>query len=109
MSLAYYNDIDPFVCVWAERLMIADEVCPGQIDRRPIQEVRPDDVKAFTQVHLFSGVLGWSLALRLAGWPDDRPIWTGSCPCQSAVQRRGTERRRRRRSPPLAGNVPPRP
>ncbi|MDH1104795.1 DNA cytosine methyltransferase [Pseudomonas otitidis] len=24
----------------------------------------------------------WSLALRRAGWPDDRPVWTGSCPCQ---------------------------
>lgn len=24
----------------------------------------------------------WSYALRLAGWPDDRPVWTGSCPCQ---------------------------
>lgn len=23
-----------------------------------------------------------SLALRAAGWPDDRPVWTGSCPCQ---------------------------
>jgi hypothetical protein len=23
----------------------------------------------------------WSYALRLAGWPDDRPVWTGSCPC----------------------------
>jgi DNA (cytosine-5)-methyltransferase 1 len=22
------------------------------------------------------------IALRLAGWPDDRPVWTGSCPCQ---------------------------
>ncbi|MBM5656656.1 DNA cytosine methyltransferase, partial [Burkholderia pseudomallei] len=20
--------------------------------------------------------------LRRAGWPDDRPVWTGSCPCQ---------------------------
>jgi len=26
---------------------------------------------------------GWSYALRLAGWGDDRPIWSGSCPCQS--------------------------
>ena len=20
--------------------------------------------------------------MRLAGWPDDQPVWTGSCPCQ---------------------------
>ncbi|MFV9533751.1 DNA cytosine methyltransferase [Pseudomonas aeruginosa] len=25
----------------------------------------------------------WSLALRRAGWPDDRPVWTGSCPCRT--------------------------
>ncbi|WP_311768225.1 DNA cytosine methyltransferase [Burkholderia stagnalis] len=24
----------------------------------------------------------WSYALRRAGWPDERPVWTGSCPCQ---------------------------
>ncbi|WEF35904.1 DNA cytosine methyltransferase [Pseudoduganella chitinolytica] len=24
----------------------------------------------------------WSHALRRAGWADDRPVWTGSCPCQ---------------------------
>lgn len=24
----------------------------------------------------------WPLAGRLAGWPDSRPWWTGSCPCQ---------------------------
>jgi DNA (cytosine-5)-methyltransferase 1 len=29
--------------------------------------------------------------LRLAGWPDDRAVWTGSCPCQpfSAAGKRG--------------------
>ena len=28
---------------------------------------------------------------RMAGWPDERPVWTGSCPCQpfSAAGRRG--------------------
>ena len=34
----------------------------------------------------------WPYALRLAGWPDDRNVWTGSCPCQplsSAGQRKG--------------------
>ena len=36
----------------------------------------------YTQCHFFAGIGGWSYALRLAGWPDDRPVWTGSCPCQ---------------------------
>lgn len=25
---------------------------------------------------------GWAIALALAGWPEDREVWTGSCPCQ---------------------------
>lgn len=24
---------------------------------------------------------GWPIAFRLAGWPDSRPVWSGSCPC----------------------------
>ncbi|WP_234824472.1 DNA cytosine methyltransferase [Ensifer adhaerens] len=35
---------------------------------------------------------GWSYALRLAGWSDDREVWSGSCPCQplsSAGQHKG--------------------
>lgn len=34
----------------------------------------------------------WSVAARIAGWPDNRPLWTGSCPCQphsSATAGRG--------------------
>lgn len=26
--------------------------------------------------------MGWPLALQLAGWPSNKPVWTGSCPCQ---------------------------
>nr|WP_297388328.1 DNA cytosine methyltransferase [uncultured Roseateles sp.] len=44
--------------------------------------MRPDDFKGYTQCHFFAGIGGWPLALRLAGWPDDRAVWTGSCPCQ---------------------------
>jgi DNA (cytosine-5)-methyltransferase 1 len=44
--------------------------------------VRADDLAGYDQCHFFAGIGGWSLALRLAGWPDDRPVWTGSCPCQ---------------------------
>jgi DNA (cytosine-5)-methyltransferase 1 len=47
-----------------------------------VQDVDPADLEGFTQCHFFAGIGGWSYALRLAGWPDDRPVWTGSCPCQ---------------------------
>ncbi|MFG9976280.1 DNA cytosine methyltransferase, partial [Pseudomonas aeruginosa] len=47
-----------------------------------IEDVHPDDLKHYTQCHFFAGIGVWSLALRRAGWPDDRPVWTGSCPCQ---------------------------
>src|SRR5690606_1644686 len=36
----------------------------------------------------------WAYALRLAGWPDEWPVWTGSCPCQpysSAGARKGDD------------------
>lgn len=36
----------------------------------------------YTQCHFFAGIGGWSRALALAGWPEDRAVWTGSCPCQ---------------------------
>src|SRR5690606_36595911 len=29
-----------------------------------------------------AGIGVWSHALRRDGWPDARPVWTGSCPCQ---------------------------
>nr|WP_232060847.1 DNA cytosine methyltransferase [Pseudomonas otitidis] len=44
--------------------------------------MHPNDLKPYTQCHFFAGIGVWSLALRRAGWPDDRPVWTGSCPCQ---------------------------
>jgi DNA (cytosine-5)-methyltransferase 1 len=79
---AYYNDNDDYVCAWLRNLMDARRITPGTIDSRSIQEVRPHDLNGFTRCHFFAGVAGWDLALRLAGWPDDEPVWTGSCPCQ---------------------------
>ena len=52
------------------------------LDRRSIEDIKPDDVRGFTRCHFFAGIAGWELALRWAGWPADRPVWTGSCPCQ---------------------------
>jgi DNA (cytosine-5)-methyltransferase 1 len=79
---AYYNDNDPFVCSWLENLIFLNLIPHGIVDPRPIQEVKPSDVKGFKQCHFFAGIGGWAYALRLAGWPDNRPVWTGSCPCQ---------------------------
>src|SRR5574341_1240374 len=57
-------------------------VVPGVVDTRSIEDVRPSDLHGFTQCHFFAGIGVWSYALRAAGWPHDRPVWTGSCPCQ---------------------------
>lgn len=89
---AYYNEIDPYAAQWLRNLIAAGHIAPGDVDERSIVDVRGDDLAAYTQCHFFAGIGGWSYALRLAGWPDDRPVWTGSCPCQplsSAGQRKG--------------------
>ncbi len=79
---AYYNEIDPYCVQWLRNLIRAGAIASGDVDDRPIQEVQPADVAGYTQCHFFAGLGGWSHAARLAGWPDDRPLWTGSCPCQ---------------------------
>jgi len=78
----YYNENDPFAVAWLRELMKAGMIADGEIDDRSIAEVSAGDVQGFDQCHFFAGIGGWSYALRLAGWSDDRPVWTGSCPCQ---------------------------
>ena len=79
---AYYNEIDPYAAEWLRNLIAAGEIAPGDVDERSIEEVSGDDLEGYTQCHFFAGIGGWSYALRLAGWPDERPVWTGSVPCQ---------------------------
>jgi DNA (cytosine-5)-methyltransferase 1 len=82
MAGAYYNEIDPYAAAWLRNLIRAGLIADGEVDERSIVDVRPDDLAGFTQCHFFAGLGGWSYSLRLAGWPDDHPVWTGSCPCQ---------------------------
>ena len=94
---AYYNEIDPFAAEWLRQLISVGHIAPGDVDTRSIVDVRPDDLRGYTQCHFFAGIGVWSYALRRAGWPDERPVWTGSCPCQpysraNAVWKRGTGR-----------------
>lgn len=79
---AYYNEIDPYAAQWLRNLIAAGHVAPGEVDERSILDVSPDDLTGFTQCHFFAGIGVWSYALRQGGWPDSRPVWTGSCPCQ---------------------------
>lgn len=77
----YYNEIDKKTAAWLRQLIKAGLIADGEVDERSIADVEPADVAGFTQCHFFAGIGGWSLALRLAGWSDDRHCWTGSCPC----------------------------
>lgn len=77
----YYNDNCKQSCEWIRELISAGLVSDGEVDDRSICDVQPEDLKGFVQCHFFAGILGWPCALKLAGWPEDKPIWTGSCPC----------------------------
>lgn len=79
---AYYNEIDPFAAAWLRELINAGHIAPGEVDERSIADVAATDLVGFSQCHFFAGIGVWSYALRCAGWPDDRQVWTGSCPCQ---------------------------
>ncbi|EDF5568761.1 DNA cytosine methyltransferase [Salmonella enterica] len=85
-ATAYYNEIDPFAAAWLQNLINAGCIAPGVVNTRSIEEVTANDLKGFTQCHFFAGIGVWSYALRCAGWPDSRPVWTGSCPCQPFSQ-----------------------
>lgn len=79
---AYYNENDKRLASVLQAAMDAGEIMPGFIDTRSIWDVQPHDLIGYHQHHFFAGIGIWSYALRQAGWPDDLPVWTGSCPCQ---------------------------
>lgn len=79
---ALYNEIDPFAVQWLRNLSDAGHIATGRVEPRSIVDLQPADLDGVTQFHTFAGIGVWSYALRLAGWPDGAPVWTGSCPCQ---------------------------
>lgn len=86
--MIYFNENDPYPARWLMNLY-PDAVT----DTRSIKDVEPDDLAGFRRCHFFGGIGGWEYALKLAGWPADREVWTGSCPCQpfsAAGQQKGT-------------------
>ena len=94
MTPAYYNEFDPFAAEWLRNLIAVGLIPAGDVDERSICDVSPDDLRGYGQAHFFAGIGGWPLALRMAGVPDDAPVWTGSCPCQpfsAAGKQKGKE------------------
>ncbi|MCC7132673.1 MAG: DNA cytosine methyltransferase [Gemmatimonadales bacterium] len=79
---AFYSEFDPKAAAWLRELIKQGLIADGTVDERDLWDVSPADLVGFTQVHLCAGIGVWSYALRRAGWADDRPVWTGSFPCQ---------------------------
>lgn len=79
---AYYNEFDPYAAEWLRNLIKAGHIANGVVDERSITDVTAKDLEGFSQHHFFAGIGIWSLAMRQAGWRDEWPAWSGSCPCQ---------------------------
>lgn len=79
--MIFFNDNDPSACTWLRQL-ITDGHLTGDVLEKSITEIEPEEVQGYERCHFFAGIAGWELALRLAEWPSERPVWTGSCPCQ---------------------------
>ena len=90
---AYYNEIDPYAAQWLRNLIAAGHIAPGDVDERSNRRCSSRTTSEATPSAISSPAsAAGAYALRLAGWPDDRPVWTGSCPCQplsGAGQRKG--------------------
>lgn len=80
MNNVFYNENDGKVCAWLAQLMRQALIPRGEINGESIQNLRASECAPIS--HFFAGIGGWPLALALAGWPTDAPVWTGSCPCQ---------------------------
>lgn len=79
----FYSEWDPYSAAWIRNLVRDGLVSPGVVDERDVREVKADEVRGYHRQHYFAGVCGWELALQLAGWDADRPVWSGSAPCPS--------------------------
>jgi DNA (cytosine-5)-methyltransferase 1 len=77
----YYNEIDPYCCLWLENLMKSGQIPMGDIDSRDIRDVKPEELSSYDHCHFFAGLGGWAKAYKDQPY-NESGMWTGSCPCQ---------------------------
>jgi DNA (cytosine-5)-methyltransferase 1 len=51
---AYYNEFDSKAAATLRELITEGLIAPGDVDERSIDDVRPADLRGYTQVHLFA-------------------------------------------------------
>lgn len=73
----YFNEWEEYPARWLANLYPS-----AIVDKGDIRSVQPEDLMGYRRCHFFAGIGGWEYALSLAGWPEERKVWTGSCPCQ---------------------------
>jgi DNA (cytosine-5)-methyltransferase 1 len=94
MKRVFYNDIDRFNRRWLKALIAAKLIPEGDVWCDSVEYITELMVRDHDHCHFFAGIGGWAYALELAGWPLNKKVWTGSCPCQpfsTAGQRKGDE------------------
>jgi len=81
-STAFYNDNDPYCCRVLRKQVAAGNLPGGMVDGRDVEDIDFTELAGYRQVHLFAGIGGIPLGLRLAHVPDTLSILTGGFPCQ---------------------------
>jgi DNA (cytosine-5)-methyltransferase 1 len=81
-TLDCYTDNDLGSVLWCRELVDGGHLPMGDSIHADIAKLSKKHLEKYRRVHLFAGIGGWGLALELAGWPSDVPVWSGSCPCQ---------------------------
>lgn len=77
-----YTDIDAFCCEVLKARIADGGLPPGEVWCRDIKMLTADELRPFTQIHLFAGIGGSPLGFKWAGWPDEWSLVTGGFPCQ---------------------------